>query len=88
MASPVLPVLPKRSPRPQYQRQQDPRLPSSQPRAVRAPRQAPRPFRHAGLNALCLFGWALIMALVFFSIVRDRAALNGPAQPMAAPLPH
>jgi hypothetical protein len=29
---------------------------------------------------------ALVTALVAFSIVRDIAALNGPAQPLAAPL--
>ena len=86
MASPVLPVIPKRAPRLQYQRQQDPRLLSSQPRAVRATRQAPCPFRNAGLIALCLSGAALVTALVAFSIMRDRSALYGPAQPMAAPL--
>ena len=85
MASPLLPVLPKRAPRRQYQRQLHPRLLSSQPQAARAARQAPCPFRHAGLIALCLSGGALISALVTFSIVRDMEALSRPDPVLAQP---
>lgn len=86
MPSPLLPVLPKRAPRRQYQRLLHPQLLSSQTRTPKAARQAPCPFRHAGLIALCLSGGALISALVTFSIVRDMEALSRPEPGIAAPL--
>jgi hypothetical protein len=76
----LLPVLPKPASRPPA------RVLHPQLRARRPKRSAPAPFCDAGLIAICLSGVALVTALVAFSIVRDIAALNGPAQPLAAPL--
>jgi hypothetical protein len=79
MAAPLLPVLPKPAYRRRPARVLHPQFRTRRP-------QAPEPFRDPGLIAICLSAVALVAALVAFSIVRDTAALNGPAQPLAAPL--